>query len=146
MNFEVDKRILATCFDLGDWQLSRIFLKNNQHFPWVILVPKVAGVTAIDALPKASRYQLIEEISQASHLIRSYFNIEKINVGALGNVVSQLHVHVIARDDRDLFWPQGVWQAALPESPYPVGQVSVMLKALKKMIKTCEKTAFSEAS
>ncbi|MDP3560611.1 MAG: HIT domain-containing protein [Legionellaceae bacterium] len=118
MNFAVDYRIEATCVALGDWPLSRVFLKNNKNYPWLILVPRQDDIQEIEQLSQTLRYQLMDEISQLSTIVRQQFQPDKLNVGTLGNIVSQLHVHVIARYTSDVLWPQGVWQSMQIETPY----------------------------
>lgn len=108
----IDERITSTCFYLGEWPLSTIFLKNNKHYPWLILVPRYANVQDMDQLPEGLQQQLMREICHLSRIVREQFKPDKLNVGALGNIVSQLHIHVIARFKDDELWPHGVWQEA----------------------------------
>lgn len=116
MTFEVDQRIESSCFKIVDWELSRVFLKNNADYPWCILVPRQANIQDIDQLSLTHQHTLIQEISRLSSIIKDLFQPDKINVGALGNIVSQLHIHVIARFTHDKLWPHGIWQ----ETPSPM--------------------------
>ncbi len=106
----IDARITETSFVLGDWPLSRVFLKDNANYPWFMLVPRLPNIREIAELPQALRYQLTDEISALSSIVKAYFKPDKLNVGALGNVVPELHVHVIGRYINDGLWPYGVWQ------------------------------------
>jgi diadenosine tetraphosphate (Ap4A) HIT family hydrolase len=93
--------------------LSRVLLMNDARFPWLILVPQSAdmreGVREIHKLSRADQAQLMTEAMQASEILEKLFVPDKINVGALGNLVPQLHVHVIARFKTDAAWPGPVW-------------------------------------
>ncbi|BCA94114.1 hypothetical protein TUM19329_04750 [Legionella antarctica] len=116
--FCIDERIQSTCFSLGDWPLSRVLLKNEGCYPWFILVPRKENIQELYQLDKPDRHRLIEEISHLSLLVNTYFKPDKLNIGALGNVVPQLHVHVVARFKHDDLWPQGLWQKSLQTTPY----------------------------
>lgn len=118
VEFSIDSRILSSSFELGDWPLSRVFLKNNADYPWFILVPRVANITEIDELDVLSRHQLMDEINQLSLIVRGYFTPHKLNVAYLGNIVNQLHIHIVARFKHDKLWPHGIWQASLENVPY----------------------------
>jgi len=116
--FILDRRIESSTFHLIDWPLSRVFLKNNSLFPWLILVPVCFNVIEISSLSKEDRIQLMDEIYSASLVMQDLYKPDKINTGSLGNIVSQLHIHVVARYQHDLLWPHGVWQGNLEEQPY----------------------------
>jgi diadenosine tetraphosphate (Ap4A) HIT family hydrolase len=96
--------------------LCRVLLMKDRRFPWLILVPEREAVREIDELSAADRAELIEEIAQVSEVLKRLFRPDKLNVGALGNVVPQLHVHVVARFATDPAWPGPVWGsgAAVP--------------------------------
>ncbi len=119
MNFILDQRIATSCRLLGEWPLSSVLLKNNAHYPWLILVPRTPGIQDIDELSRDHRIILMDEICFISSIVRSQFNPDKINVGALGNKVSQLHIHIVGRFKTDPLWPEGIWQSGQPEEPYP---------------------------
>lgn len=134
MNFEVDNRIQANNFFLGDWPLSCVYLKNEAHFPWMILVPRQLNVQEIHELSVGNREQLMRELSALSMLIQDVFSPDKLNVGALGNIVPQLHLHVVARYKNDLLWPHGVWQPHVETLPYPDARLIELLPILKQKI------------
>lgn len=136
MPFIIDERIFSSCFELGDWPLSRVLLKNNIHFPWFILVPRQKDIQEIVELPAQWRHVLIDEISELSSIVKKYFNADKLNIGSLGNMVPQLHVHVIARFKSDSLWPHGIWQLTQPSEPYPEKMLQPMLKDLRQQV-TC---------
>src|SRR5688572_17090551 len=99
---------------VGDLALCRALLINDANYPWMLLVPRRAGIIEIIDLPEREQAQLMAEIADASRAIQSATGCEKINVAALGNVVPQLHVHVIARIRGDAAWPKPVWGAVPP--------------------------------
>lgn len=131
----IDERITNSCFFLADWSLSRVFLKNNAHYPWFILVPRDPKVRAIDELSPVLRYRLMDEIHHLSSIVRQQFQPDHLNVGALGNVVPQLHVHVVARFTHDALWPEGLWQQALIETPYTETARDVLLDSLRSAMR-----------
>ena len=111
MTFALDPRLAADTDEIGDLALCRVLLMNDARYPWLILVPRRANLTEIIDLDRADRAVLIEEIARASEAVRALPGVEKINVGALGNIVRQLHVHVVGRAVGDTDWPGPVWGA-----------------------------------
>ena len=99
---------------IGDLALCRALLINDANYPWMLLVPRRPGVVEIIDLTEAEQVDLMAEIAQASKAIKAMTGCVKINVAALGNVVPQLHVHVIARGHSDPAWPKPVWGAVPP--------------------------------
>jgi diadenosine tetraphosphate (Ap4A) HIT family hydrolase len=118
MVFVVDNRILASSIWICDSNLSSVFIKNDANFLWFILVPRVPDVEEIYQLSPEQQKLLMDEITHLSRIVSGVCNPDKLNVGALGNIVSQLHVHVIARFKEDAAWPHGVWQPSTPAKPY----------------------------
>ncbi|MEO5628465.1 MAG: HIT domain-containing protein [Thermomonas sp.] len=92
--------------------LCEVRLMDDANHPWLVLVPRIAGVTELIDLDAAQRAQLTAEIDATSSALKSLFKPDKLNVAALGNLVPQLHVHVIARFRNDIAWPRPVWGAA----------------------------------
>lgn len=131
MTFIIDERITSTCFKIADWSLSSVFLKNNANYPWFILVPRLDNLQEVDQLPTALQHTLIEEISTLSRLVKNEFKPDKLNVGTLGNIVSQLHIHVIARFTQDALWPHGVWQEAQETRTYEPEALDALLRKLR---------------
>lgn len=134
MVFLIDDKISSTCFLLTDWPLSRVLLKNNADYPWLILVPRRERVQEIDQLSEQDRYQLMDEISKLSSIMRVYFKPDKLNIGALGNIVPALHIHVIARFKDDDLWPHGVWQESQVSEPYAQDVLEPLLMDLKLLV------------
>jgi diadenosine tetraphosphate (Ap4A) HIT family hydrolase len=107
--FSLHERLQADTVPVSDLGLCRILLMNNRIWPWLILVPRRAEAVEIHRLAVADQMALMEEIAAASRVIERLFSPNKLNVGALGNMVPQLHVHVIGRTRGDPAWPGPVW-------------------------------------
>ena len=107
--FALHPRLAADTCELACWELSRLRLMNDSRWPWLILVPARAGLREIHDLAAEDRGLLIEEIARAGRALQAMAKPDKINVGMLGNLVPQLHVHVVARFAADPAWPGPVW-------------------------------------
>jgi diadenosine tetraphosphate (Ap4A) HIT family hydrolase len=107
--FSLHPRLVADTVFVADWALSRVVAMNDARYPWLILVPRRDGATEIFDLNAEDRSTMIEEIARASDGLKRLTAAAKINVGALGNLVPQLHVHIIARNPGDAAWPGPVW-------------------------------------
>jgi diadenosine tetraphosphate (Ap4A) HIT family hydrolase len=115
--FELHPRLAADCIVLGDLPLSRLLLMNDSRFPWCILVPRQAGLRELHELTTADGAKLFAELDRVSRALIDCCGAYKLNVGALGNMVPQLHVHVVARQPEDAAWPGPVWGSG-PAVPY----------------------------
>ncbi len=109
MSFALDPRIVADTLPIGDMTLSRLLLMNDARYPWLLLVPRREALRELIDLDAPARLALIEEIASASAFVRALPGVEKLNVAALGNVVAQLHIHVLGRTVGDPAWPGPVW-------------------------------------
>lgn len=107
--FGLDFRLEADTFFVGDLSLSRVLLMNDSRYPWLILVPRVAGVAEWHELSESHQKELLTEQIKAATILQASTGAYKMNVAALGNMVRQLHVHVIARFEGDQAWPGPVW-------------------------------------
>jgi len=141
MQFEVDDRIHTSAFWLGDWPLSAVYLKNHADFRWLILVPRIANAQEIYQLSIIERHLLMDEMVALSAMMEALFKPDKINMGALGNMVSQLHVHVVARFKTDVLWPHGIWQPDLIANPYDAEEANGLVKILRKKIEEVSVTS-----
>lgn len=112
--FDLNARLAGDSLHVADLPLCAVRLMKDANYPWLLLVPRKPDLIEIIDLDRADRAQLMEEIALASEALRAVADCEKLNVGALGNQVSQLHVHVIARNRDDAAWPNPVWGAAPP--------------------------------
>ncbi|MDI1327964.1 MAG: HIT domain-containing protein [Brevundimonas sp.] len=119
--FKADPAFEAGSAVVCDWPLCEVRLQDDARFPWLILIPRRAGLRELEDLTPADRATLMDEVVRAGELVRMLGGaagraVEKLNVGALGNVTAQLHVHVVGRRHDDGLWPDPVWGrgAALP--------------------------------
>ncbi len=107
--FELDPRLAADSSHVAKLRLCDVRLMNDARWPWLVLVPQVPGARDLIDLPAHRQLQLWQEIDHCSRVLHTHFRPHKLNVAALGNVVAQLHVHVIARQTTDAAWPKPVW-------------------------------------
>lgn len=129
--FELHERLAADTVEVARWPLCRVLLMKDAGYPWLILVPQRAGISEIHHLTPADRAILVEEIARASERLEEATGADKINVGALGNMVPQLHVHVIARFKTDAAWPRPVW-GAVAARPYDEAALAERLEMLRR--------------
>ena len=116
--FTVDPVIVSVARHMVDWPLSRVFVYDDARYHWGLLVPRRAGASEVCDLAPDDQQQLMTEISKLSGLIRTLPGVKKLNVASLGNMVPQLHVHVIGRFPGDPAWPGPVWGHS-PSQPWP---------------------------
>jgi diadenosine tetraphosphate (Ap4A) HIT family hydrolase len=134
VRFELHPHLEADTLFVADWALSRVLLMNDSRFPWLILVPRRAGIAELHELAHGERMVLIEEIARAAHNLKALTNAAKVNIGALGNVVPQLHVHVVARTPDDPAWPGPVWGHATPV-PYSTEVADQLIARLRTEVR-----------
>lgn len=127
--FTLDPRLAADTETIGDLALSRVLLMNDARFPWLILVPRRAGLVELLDLTAGERAMLTEEAMVAGRALRAVAPCDKLNVAALGNVVRQLHMHVVARVEGDPAWPGPVWGSGAAK-PYDAAWRRDMAAAL----------------
>ncbi|MGE0564379.1 MAG: HIT domain-containing protein [Pseudolabrys sp.] len=108
----LDPQLAGDTLAVGDLPLSRLLLNDDANYPWLILAPRRPGAVELIDLEQADRAQLMDEIAEVSAALKRLTQCHKLNVAALGNVVAQLHVHVIARFRDDAAWPSPVWGKA----------------------------------
>ncbi|CEJ15821.1 HIT domain protein [bacterium YEK0313] len=129
-SFELDPRLAADTERVADLALCRVGLMNDATYPWLILVPRRASVTEIVDLTPYDATLLMDEIRVASRVLRDLTRCDKLNVAALGNMVPQLHVHVIARFRGDPAWPGPVW-GKVPAEAYGDAPKAALVEALR---------------
>jgi diadenosine tetraphosphate (Ap4A) HIT family hydrolase len=105
-------QLAADTLPVGDLALARVLLANDANYPWLILVPRRPGLSEVIDLDDAAQVQLWSEIAAAARALKVVTKCDKLNIAALGNMVAQLHVHVIARRHSDAAWPKPVWGMA----------------------------------
>lgn len=131
--FQLDPTLEADTYILGDIGLCRLLMMDDSRFPWLILVPRRAEMSEIHELTPLDQTVLTFEIVQCSELLKKMTGCTKINVGALGNMVRQLHIHVIARNENDAAWPGPVWGAGKRE-PFATGEVEKFIERFTAML------------
>jgi diadenosine tetraphosphate (Ap4A) HIT family hydrolase len=109
IDFALDPRLQADTRHVASLPLCEVLLMDDARYPWLILVPRRIGMVELLDLPSASQQVLWQEINQVAAALREIAPCDKLNIGALGNIVRQLHVHVIARKEGDAAWPGPVW-------------------------------------
>src|SRR5690606_29844697 len=129
-DFTLDTQLAADTLLVRDLQLCTLRLMNDSTYPWLILVPKVAAMRELIDLDEAQQHLLMREIAQCSHVLKRLFQPDKLNVAALGNMVPQLHVHLIARSVGDAAWPAPVW-GKVPAQPYEAAPLAALLQQLR---------------
>lgn len=131
--FALHPQLASDSLVIGQFELSTLLLMNDQQFPWFILVPRREDVTEVFQLDQADRVQLMNESCWLAEALKDAFAADKINVAALGNMVSQLHIHHIARYREDPAWPAPVW-GKLPAVPYTDEQLNERISRLKTVL------------
>ncbi len=133
MSFKLDKKFLKSSHHIIDLKLCTIRLHDNSKFPWVILIPKRNKITDMSDLKSKDQILLMKEIVYVSKIMKKLFKTSKLNVEKIGNIVPQLHIHIIARTKKDSSWPLSVW--VVKTKPYTVkvlkdvmNKISVALK------------------
>ena len=112
MSFTLDERLTQGTVTIADWPLCQVLLKNEKNYPWVLLVPKRADIKEIYQLSQNDQQQLTVEIDKLSGIVQQQFTPDKLNVAAIGNMVPQLHIHIVGRFQTDPLWPASIWQPA----------------------------------
>jgi diadenosine tetraphosphate (Ap4A) HIT family hydrolase len=131
--FELHPRLEADTVEVTRFPLCRVLLLKDANYPWLVLVPARPEIREIHELSPADRAILIEEMAKASERLQNLFKADKINVAALGNVVPQLHIHIIARFTTDPAWPKPVW-GVVPATEYEPSAIEERLGQLRKAL------------
>jgi len=128
---KISKSFLKDSYFITELNLCTIRLVNNCKFPWIILIPKRKKITDIFQLNKKDQNLLMEEIVYISKKMKKIFNAFNINVEKIGNIVSQLHIHIIARSKKDSSWPLSVW--VVKKKKYSKKSLDKTMLKLKKI-------------
>lgn len=127
----LDARLKADTVPVASLALCDVLLMNDARYPWLIAVPREAGLVEITDLGDQAQQQLWSEVNRVAKALRVVAPCDKINIGALGNIVRQFHVHVVARREGDAAWPGPVWGNGRAE-PYPDDQLQSLLALLRQ--------------
>lgn len=130
MSFALDPRLAADTHAIGDLPLSQLLLMDDARFPWLILVPRIAGARELIDLDGGDQQRLLAEMDRVGHALDALLRPDKLNFAALGNIVPQLHVHVIARFTSDAAWPHPVWGRG-ERVPYAESERAARVAALR---------------
>lgn len=122
MAFEIDPVLLGDCHLLGRFRYAHLLLYRHRSIPWFILVPET-DETEVVLLSHDDQLELFHETSILGKFVKVTFEVDKINLGAIGNVVRQMHVHVVGRFENDACWPGVVWGATLVKEDYGEGEI-----------------------
>ena len=131
--FTLDPRLQQDTLVVGDFPLCRLLLMKDAHYPWFILVPRREAVSELFQLDAADQQALWQETTTLAEVLKDTFAADKMNVATLGNMVSQLHMHVIVRTREDAAWPAPVW-GKLPAEPYTAEQLAQVLAKLRLVL------------
>ena len=133
MQFKLNRKFLKTSYHLIDLKLCTIRLNDNSKFPWIILIPKRNKITDISDLNSKDQTLLMKEIVYVSKVMKKLFKTSKLNVEKIGNIVPQLHIHIIARSKKDSSWPLSVW--IVKEKNYSKTALKLIVEKLRKALK-----------
>ena len=133
MSFKFNRKFLKTSHHLIDLKLCTIRLNDNSKFPWIILIPKRNKITDISDLNSKDQTLLMKEIVYLSKVMKKLFKTSKLNVEKIGNIVPQLHIHIIARSKKDSSWPLSVW--IVKEKNYSKTALKLIVEKLRKALK-----------
>lgn len=133
-HFELDARLAGDSHPLCRFALCELRLIDDANYPWLILVPRLLAARELIDLDPGQRHQLSDETDRAARLLHDAFRPHKLNVAALGNVVAQLHVHVIARFENDPAWPAPVW-GRVEASPYSPEALIERVDRLRELLR-----------
>jgi len=129
MSFRLHPNLDSKAFIL-DLPLCRVLLEDNRHYPWIFLVPRRPDISKIMDLEMDDQLQLTREINWAQKILWEQFQLTQLNVAAIGNKTSQLHVHVIGRTENDPAWPGTVWDHSARDF-YSIGETEQMIESIR---------------
>ncbi|PZP40398.1 MAG: hypothetical protein DI585_01025 [Pseudomonas fluorescens] len=136
--FTLHPQLATDCAVVGDFPICRVLLNRQfSQFPWLILVPKRTAVRDLSELPEQDYLPAMDEVRAAELALKSLTGADKMNVAAIGNMVPQLHIHVIARFRTDEVWPKPVWGNA-EAKPYSDAELAEMLENLREALDVSE--------
>ncbi len=138
--FDLNSKLAADTFLVCDLKISRLLLMNDANYLWFILVPREPNLTEVTDLPFSDQIEVLREINLMARILKEELSAEKLNIAALGNVVKQLHIHVIGRFENDIAFPKPVWGAA-PAKAYEEAAALELINKVKLKITNLNGTA-----
>ena len=133
MLFKLDRKFLKSSHHIRDLKLCTIRLNDNSKFPWLILIPKRNKIKDMSDLKSKDQILLMKEIVYVSKIMKKLFKTSKLNVEKIGNIVPQLHIHIIARSKKDSSWPLSVW--VVKGKNYSKTALKIMIDKVRKSIR-----------
>ena len=133
MSFKLDRKFLKSSYHITDLKLCTIRLNDNSKFPWLILIPKRNKINDMSDLKSKDQILLMKEIVYVSKIMKKLFKTSKLNVEKIGNIVPQLHIHIIARSKKDCSWPLSVW--VVKGKNYSQTALKIMADKVRKALK-----------
>jgi diadenosine tetraphosphate (Ap4A) HIT family hydrolase len=131
--WSLDPQLQRDTKAIGDLTLTRVLVMNDATYPWLVVVPRHAGAVEVIDLDGGQQVKLMDEIAVLSRVLKDVTACDKLNIAAIGNVVSQLHVHIVARRRGDAAWPRPVWGVA-PPHPYPPEELEQFIARIQAEI------------
>tara|TARA_Y100001960_G_C14672163_1_gene826598 strand:+ start:418 stop:825 length:408 start_codon:yes stop_codon:yes gene_type:complete len=131
--FQLDSRLANDTIELGKIGFNKVLLSKDSNYPWLILVPEIDDLTEIHQLSAEQQTELMQTITTLAKQLEELFDADKINIGALGNVVKQLHIHIIVRYEQDIAWPGPIW-GQHPATPYQEQDLAILAQGLRKVL------------
>ena len=136
--FKLNDRLHNDTIEICDLSLCKVLLMNDSNYPWLILVPQINDLTEFHHIPVERQMDVMNDISIASNVMEKLHQPVSLNVAALGNVVTQLHIHVVARFKEDATWPGPIW-GQVPVKPYTEEEITKISQKLKKEFESLQK-------
>jgi len=133
MPYKIDKKFLKSSYHVKELKLCSIRLHDNSKFPWVILIPKRNKINDMSDLNSKDQILLMKEIVHVSKIMKKLFKTSKLNIEKIGNMVPQLHIHIIARSRKDSSWPLSVW--VVKGKNYSKTALIIMMQKVRKAFK-----------
>lgn len=134
MNFNLHPQLQNDLILIGELELSLVFLLPDSDHPWIVIVPQVLDITEFYQLTNEQQSLHCSEINKVSHALETLFNPDKLNIGMLGNMVPQLHTHIICRFKNDRAWPGSIWGTDLVQDQ---AKITTYIESLKRQLKLC---------
>jgi diadenosine tetraphosphate (Ap4A) HIT family hydrolase len=130
--FKIHKKFEKTTHYIADLKLCQVRLQDNAKFPWIMLIPKRNKVSQILDLNRKDQIRLMDEIQYCSKIMKKNFPCDNLNVEKVGNIVPQLHIHIVPRHKKDSSWPLSIW--VVKGKPYTKLALTKMIAKLQKII------------
>ena len=132
-DWSLNRQLEQDTINIGDLPLSRVLVVNDGNYPWLMLVPRRANAKDLVDLNEVEPGQLMTEINRVARALQDIVKPDKLNIAALGNMVPQLHIHVIARRTTDPAWPRPVW-GVVPPVPHDPHEIERFIRELRSQI------------